>query len=149
MNVQVKQDLQIDKERRVKRRFSTQEDTHLCRLVAEYGPDWYKIAESMSDRSARQCRDRWVNYLSPNINHDPFSPEEDRRLLRLVAQLGTHWRNMVPHFLNRSETALRNRYRQLCTNEAEHPSVNYIQRLPPIDVLCPGYPSIIAMRTIG
>tara|TARA_B110000285_G_C14968095_1_gene535131 strand:- start:210 stop:368 length:159 start_codon:yes stop_codon:yes gene_type:complete len=28
-------------------------------------------------RNAKQCRERWVNFLNPDIKKDPFSLEED------------------------------------------------------------------------
>ncbi|CBJ31407.1 Myb protein [Ectocarpus siliculosus] len=68
-----------------KRRFSSVEDIELGRAIAEQtgelkGQVWKKIALSLPGRSARQCRDRWFNYLDPNLETTPWSTQEFRLL---------------------------------------------------------------------
>ncbi|MDR2628737.1 MAG: SANT/Myb domain-containing protein, partial [Puniceicoccales bacterium] len=56
-------------QRRTKHLFTPDEDAQLRALVAEYGTDdWSQIALDMPGRTGRQCRDRWVNYLNPDIS---------------------------------------------------------------------------------
>ncbi|CAN0034213.1 unnamed protein product, partial [Ectocarpus sp. 8 AP-2014] len=67
------------------RRFSSVEDIELGRAVAEQtgelkGQVLKKIALSLPGRSARQCRDRWFNYLDPNLKTTPWSTQEFRLL---------------------------------------------------------------------
>jgi hypothetical protein len=60
-------------------RFSQFEDELLVKAVAELGPgDWYRIARRLSGRNARQCKDRWMSYLSPAVGNVPWTPREDQ-----------------------------------------------------------------------
>ena len=47
-------------------KFSHDEDQKLIKLVESYGQkNWGLIANEMPGRSQRQCRERWLNNLSP------------------------------------------------------------------------------------
>jgi hypothetical protein len=57
-------------------RFTASEDARLREVVMQYGPDgWQTVAEHMPDRIARQCRDRWSQYLDPVPKSRPLSKE--------------------------------------------------------------------------
>ncbi len=43
------------------------------------------------DRTPKQCRERWLNYLKPTINHGPWTQEEDDILIRQHAVMGNSW----------------------------------------------------------
>ncbi|CBJ30131.1 Myb-like DNA-binding domain containing protein [Ectocarpus siliculosus] len=86
-------------------RFSSVEDIELGRAVAHYtgelkGQVWKKIALSLPGRSARQCRDRWFNYLDTNLKMTPWSTQEFRLLHLAQAALGRNqWakiKNILP-----------------------------------------------------
>ena len=49
---------------------------------------WSDIAEKLPGRARKQIRDRWVNYLNPNINHAPFTREDDLRLWSGYQKIG-------------------------------------------------------------
>ncbi|CAM9732690.1 unnamed protein product, partial [Ectocarpus sp. 8 AP-2014] len=74
-------------------RFSSVEDIELRRAVAHYtgelkGQVWKKIALSLPGRSAKQCRDRWFNYLDTNLKTTPWSTQDFRLLHLAQAALG-------------------------------------------------------------
>jgi hypothetical protein len=72
--------------------FTLAEDKLLLGLVQPQVYDiWFEIAEQMPGRGARQCRDRWVNYLEPAISFAPFRPEEDDLIVQKVNEIGTRW----------------------------------------------------------
>jgi hypothetical protein len=55
-----------------------QEDDKLRSLVAKYGPKkWATIAEVMSGRVGKQCRERWHNHLSDDVIKTPWLMDED------------------------------------------------------------------------
>jgi hypothetical protein len=60
----------------------------------------------------KQIRDRWVNHLNPNINHMPFSKEDDMKLWKGHLQLGKKWVVISAKFFNssRSENHIKNRW---------------------------------------
>jgi hypothetical protein len=100
--------------RYLKQRFSRDEDAHLARIVAKYGQsDWVHVAACMGSRNARQCRERWRNYLDPELRRDEWTAQEDQLLKQLFDQLGPKWNTISRHFFSRSDMALRNRHQLL------------------------------------
>lgn len=91
--------------------FSPNEDKLLLLLVNKYGrKNWVKISSYFSDRSARQCRERFNIYLSPEIRHDDWTTEEDELLQELVETHGKKWAEIALSFQGRSANSIKNRY---------------------------------------
>lgn len=42
-------------------------------------------------RNGKQCRERWVNFLNPEIKKDPFTLREDIFLLEKRLEIGNKW----------------------------------------------------------
>lgn len=93
-------------------KFSIDEDNALRNLVNEHGTtNWRFIAENMTtNRTARQCRDRWKNYLMPGIKSAPWTPEEDQLLEEKYAALGSQWSRIAKFFPNRTDINVKNRW---------------------------------------
>lgn len=49
------------------------------------------VASALPNRTSKQCRERWLNYLNPAIDHGPWTPEEDALLIQQHAVLGNQW----------------------------------------------------------
>lgn len=95
----------------VKMRFSADEDDRLRKLVEAHGvDDWGLISSAMGTRNARQCRERFRNYLDPELRHGQWTVDEDRLLCKHYGMIGAKWGVIVKFFQNRSEMALRNRF---------------------------------------
>jgi hypothetical protein len=73
---------------------------------------WSDLAQKLPGRVGKQIRDRWVNHLNPNINHMPFSKEDDLLLWEGHKQLGKRWVEISTKFFNssRSENHIKNRW---------------------------------------
>jgi hypothetical protein len=96
---------------RSKMKFTDEEDDFIRRQVEQTGPRcWSSIAAMIPHRTARQVRERWVNYLQPGVNNGPWSSQEDELLIRLVAHGGPKWSHIVSCFQNRTDVSLKNRY---------------------------------------
>ena len=94
-----------------KHKFTEEEDKRLRQIVAELGEfNWKRISEEMGTRNYRQCRERWKNYLSPNVKKDPWTKEEDSLLMSLYETYGSQWTLMAKHFQNRTDVNLKNRW---------------------------------------
>ena len=99
---------------RTNRKFTAQEDAVLKKLVHEMGENcWPDLASKMKGRNARQCHDRWFNYLSPKINNSPWTPEEDDRLINLCYTLNGKWVKIAKRFKGRTDTQIKNRWNTL------------------------------------
>ena len=80
------------------------EDTQLAGLLGSGRKSWVQIAEAMPGRSASSCRERWVSYLDPGINKEPFTAAEDQTLLsefdrkgrKVSGSVATIWLAVVP-----------------------------------------------------
>lgn len=92
-------------------KFTTQEDDLLKSLVQQEGPHkWSKIASKMPGRTAKQCRDRFQNYLNPSLTNGTWSLEEDQLLFQKIAEYGKKWKLISKFFPNRSHNNVKNRY---------------------------------------
>ena len=92
-------------------KFTVSEDHQLVKLVEELGTqDWNVIASKMENRNARQCRERWENYLSPSVNRAPFTPEEDLLLMQKYQELGAKWVSISKSFNNRTDISVKSRW---------------------------------------
>lgn len=99
-------------------KFTEREDDKLTELVEEYGSqDWDLIASKMKGRNKRQCRERWCNYLSPSLNMNPWSTEEDKLLMEKYRQWGSKWVRISKFFPNRTDTMVKNRFQMLKRQE--------------------------------
>lgn len=97
----------------VKKPFTKEEDRKLIEIVNSMGDcfeDWKAVAERMETRSARQCRERWVSYLSPDIRFGKWTEEEDRILIDKINKMGKRWTDIAIHFNGRSGNDIKNRW---------------------------------------
>lgn len=94
-----------------RQKFTPDEDARLVELVKIHGNhSWKKIATIMKTRSTRQCRERYINYLSPNLTNGPWSAHEDKFLIEKVKEMGPRWSKIVRFFPTRSDVNIKNRY---------------------------------------
>jgi hypothetical protein len=106
--------------KRTRLSFTADEDDRLCLLVSKYGDDnWELIAATMATRDRRQCRERWLNYLSPAVCNGPWGPQEEALLRDKVAKMGRKWKSMEPFFPGRTDINLKNHWKQMQKLELE------------------------------
>jgi hypothetical protein len=95
-------------------KFSPGEDERLRNLVETLGTsDWHAIVAQMPGKNARQCKERWINYLSPELNTGAWTCEEDILLIRKHAELGPKWVQIAAFFPNRTDSMIKNRFNKL------------------------------------
>lgn len=97
-----------------RKRFTPEEDKKMRELVKEKGTkQWDLISKEIGNRTARQCRDRWNNYLSPNVSHREWTIDEDRLLIQCLKEFGSRWSNFVIFFPGRTDVNIKNRWNKL------------------------------------
>ena len=95
----------------IKSKFSPLEDMKLRILVLNStNINWNQIASNFYNRSARQCRERWQNYLDPSLVTAEWTKEDDEKILELYKHIGSHWNTIAKSFPGRSGNSIRNRY---------------------------------------
>lgn len=99
-------------------RWTNYEDNILRKLVEEFGEnDWRHLAKKMDGRNSRQCRERWKNYLDPNLKIGDWTQEEDELIISKVKEIGQKWMTIKNFFTNRTDAMIKNRYRYLMKNK--------------------------------
>jgi hypothetical protein len=67
----------------------------------------------MDQKNARQCKERWTNYLSPGINTAAWTRDEEALLIQKYAEFGPRWVAITKFFPNRTDSMLKNRFNRL------------------------------------
>jgi hypothetical protein len=138
----------------LKLKFSPDEDELLTAIVREYGvKDWIKVASVMRTRNARQCRERYKNYLDPDLRRGSWTAQEDELLETKHQEYGAKWNKIARFFVNRSDISLRNRWMVLARHHAKEPAAVEPVRQPlpapqlPLPVVLPITKDVPARQT--
>jgi hypothetical protein len=104
----------------VPRNFERREDELLLDLVKQYGTDsWPTIAAALGNRTARQCRSRYVSFLAPGVNNNPWTADEDDLLKSKYDELGSKWAVLRQFFPGRTDLNIKNRFSFLSRNRPD------------------------------
>lgn len=71
------------------------------------------VWNSKSVRIGKQCRERWLNHLNPDINKTPFSTEEDILIIEQQKLQGNRWACIANMLHGRTENSVKNRFKQI------------------------------------
>ena len=94
--------------------FTTEEDNLIKNLVAQYGTSrWDRIANQIPNRSPRQIRERYINFLDPKIKNETWTDQESILLRHLVIQHGYHWTFIQKFFPARSTVNIKNQWKKI------------------------------------
>lgn len=108
--------------KQLKATFTKEEDIKLKKLVKLYNKkssiDWFIIAQQMETRNARQCKDRWLNFLDRKINRKPFTAEENLLILQKVTQIGKKWKLIASMMNKRTDVSVKSQYKKLLRRNA-------------------------------
>lgn len=95
-----------------RRLFSVEDDKVLTSIVVNNNgiTNWQDVAKLMPGKTARQCKDRWFNYLSPENKFSPWTKEEDETIINMVNSIGTKWVSIARALPGRSDNSIKNRW---------------------------------------
>lgn len=121
------------------------EDKVLKELVELRGPrNWSSLAKelnmrihnSMPVRKGKQCRERWINQLNPELQKHDWTPEEDEILRVMQKQIGNKWSVIRKVVSGRTENQIKNRWKKL---KKEKPAFGDINDLAGQSTIFPGF----------
>ncbi|XP_075521908.1 uncharacterized protein LOC142555105 isoform X2 [Primulina tabacum] len=86
------------------------EDNILREYVKKHGEgNWGSIQEiSGLDKSGKSCRNRWANYLRPNLKKGAFSAEEEKLIIELHGEHGNKWAHIAAQLQGRTDNEVKN-----------------------------------------
>jgi hypothetical protein len=120
-----------------KTKFTQQEDSELRKVVGELGTnDWQQVSLQMPGRNARQCRDRWLNYLSPDVTNGPWTPAEEQLLMDKYDEFGATWKHIAMFFPTRTDINIKSRWQLMQRHRQKEVSHHLLStRMPNTGVL--------------
>lgn len=104
-------------------RWTQEEDNLLLAAVQEYGnTNWGAVASKVgNNRTKAQCSQRFNRVLNPKNSKANWSPEEEERLLQIVAQVGNKaWTRVATQLGNRSDVQCRFKYNYIMKKLGKH-----------------------------
>ena len=75
-----------------RKKWSDEEDETLKRLVNKYGTKaWTTVASFVHGRDPKQCRERYVNHVDPEVIKGPLSESEWELVMAKQRELGNRF----------------------------------------------------------
>lgn len=106
-----------------KGKWSAEEDAILRRLVNEQLSSlgegngkrivWNKVSQGFKGRSCKQCRERWINHLDPDVKKSEWTQDEDVMLLRFYETMPSKWAKIARQIPGRTENMVKVRWNAL------------------------------------
>lgn len=91
--------------------WTAEEDAMLISKHAAFGRKWSKISDFLPGRAGKQCRERFVNHLDPNLKKGAeWTDDEEAILISLHKNHGNKWTLIANQLHGRSDNDVKNHF---------------------------------------
>lgn len=101
----------------LKRKIWNLEEDQRLKLIASNGSpiiDWERVALDLSvlgyKKTPTQCKNRWLRFLSPNLNKNKWTREESINIVKMVKKYNANWKIITEHFSDRTDNTIKNEF---------------------------------------
>ena len=70
----------------------------------------HKLKKEGIEKSSKQCRERWINNLSPSVKKKKWSKFENQKLFYLFKKKGNKWKSIANEFKGRTDNSVKNNF---------------------------------------
>lgn len=107
MSFKIEPQMELEQFPKTRKAWTKEEDEVLMQCIQAYGVGhWATIAQALREqtgiqRSTKQCRNRWMNTLDPNVNKLEWTADEEQLIYDLQKQVGNKWAEIAKHLNGR------------------------------------------------
>jgi hypothetical protein len=95
----------------IKGSWTREEDLKIQQFVSVHGAcNWVQLATFLPGRIGKQCRERWLNHLNPEVQHVCWTEAEDELLMKLHEEFGNQWTKISTFLEGRTDNCIKNRW---------------------------------------
>jgi hypothetical protein len=100
--------------------FTGKENDQLVRLVDELSTEnWLQISKHFPGKTARQCREQYINYLQGGTQNPDWDPDEDAVLVSKYKEIGPRWGTIADSLPGRLPIFIKHRLKILQKEEQQ------------------------------